>query len=74
MDDEAKERFRWKFYGLTVLLNMVILSFALAVMALIWGGDYAVPVFAVLVVAGIVLAFVFLKKYRKEKAWLMTQS
>ena len=46
MDDATKERFKWKFYKLTVLLNVVILVYALSVMALFMGGAFALPLFA----------------------------
>ncbi len=73
MDDATRERFKWKFYKLTVLLNVVILFYALAVIALIVGRGYALPLFGLFVVAASVLAVVFMKIYRKEKAWLMAQ-
>jgi uncharacterized membrane protein HdeD (DUF308 family) len=73
MDDATRERFKWKFYKLTVLLNAVILFYALAVIALFMGRSYALPLFGLLVVAASVLAFVFMKQYRREKAWLMAQ-
>ena len=66
MDDATKERFKWKFYKLTLLLNVVILFYALAVMALFKGGQYALPLFAALVITASVLAFVFMRMYRKE--------
>ena len=73
MDDATRELFKWKFYKLTVLLNAVILFYALAVIAFFMGRGYALPLFGLLVVAASVLAFVFMKLYRKEKAWLMAQ-
>lgn len=73
MDDATRELFKWKFYKLTVLLNVVILFYALAVIAFFMGRGYALPLFGLLVVAASVLAFVFMKLYRKEKAWLMAQ-
>jgi uncharacterized membrane protein HdeD (DUF308 family) len=73
MDDATKERFRWKFYKLTLLLNVVILGYALAVIALFMGRGYALPLFGLLIVVSSVLAFVFMQQYRREKAWLMAQ-
>jgi uncharacterized membrane protein HdeD (DUF308 family) len=73
MDDATKERFKWKFYKLTLLLNVVILGYALAVIALFMGRAYALPLFGLLVVTSSVLAFVFMQQYRREKAWLMAQ-
>ena len=73
MDDATKERFKWKFYKLTLLLNVVILGYALAVIALFMGRGYALPLFGLLVVVASVLAFVFMRQYRREKAWLMAQ-
>lgn len=73
MDDATKERFKWKFYKLTLLLNVVILFYAFAVIALFMGRSYALPLFGLLVVAASVLAVVFMRQYRREKAWLMAQ-
>ena len=73
MDDATKERFKWKFYKLTLLLNVVILGYALAVIALFMGRAYALPLFGLLVVVSSVLAIVFMQQYRREKAWLMAQ-
>jgi len=73
MDDATKERFKWKFYKLTLLLNVVILGYALAVIALFMGRAYALPLFGMLVVVSSVLAIVFMQQYRREKAWLMAQ-
>ena len=73
MDDATRERFKWKFYKLTLLLNVVILFYALAVIALFMGRGYALPLFGLFLVAASVLAFVFMKLYRKDKAWLMAQ-
>ena len=73
MDDATKERFKWKFYKLTLLLNVVILGYALAVIALFMGRGYALPLFGLFVVVASVLAVVFRQQYRREKAWLMAQ-
>ncbi len=73
MDDATRERFKWKFYKLTVLLNVVILAYALAVIALFMGRGYALPLFVLLAVAASVLAVVFMRQYRRDKAWLMAQ-
>ena len=73
MDDATKERFKWKFYKLALLLNVVILGYALSVIALFMGRGYALPLFGLLVVVSSVLAFVFMRQYRREKAWLMAQ-
>ncbi len=73
MDDATKERFKWKFYKLALLLNVVILGYALSVIALFMGRGYALPLFGLLIVVSSVLAFVFMRQYRREKAWLMAQ-
>ncbi len=73
MDDPTKERFKWKFYKLALLLNVVIFCFALAVIALFMGRGYALPLFGLFVVVASVLAVVFRQQYRREKAWLMAQ-
>lgn len=73
MDDATRERFRWKFYKLTLLLNVVILAYALAVLALVFGRGFALPLFVLLVVSASALAVVFMRQYRRDKAWLMAQ-
>ncbi|MEN6518397.1 MAG: hypothetical protein ABFC38_09395 [Methanospirillum sp.] len=73
MDDATNERFKWKFYKLALLLNVVILGYALSVIALFMGRGYALPLFGLLIVVSSVLAFVFMRQYRREKAWLMAQ-
>ena len=73
MDDGTKERFKWKFYKLTLLLNVVILLYALSVMAIFKGGEYALVLFVGLLAAASGLTFVFMRMYREEKRWLMAQ-
>ena len=73
MDDATRERFKWKFYKLTLILNVVILLYALAVIALFMAKGYAVPLFVAFLVVASVLAFVFMRQYRRDKAWLMAQ-
>lgn len=73
MDDATRERFKWKFYKLTVLPNGVILAYALAVIALFMGRGFALPLFGLFLVSAFALTFIFMRQYRREKAWLMAQ-
>ncbi len=74
MEEDAKTQFRWKFYGLTVELNIIVMLVALSIVVFfIIHSPYTLPaVFAMLVVA-LVLSLHFAKRYRETKAWLYAQ-
>ncbi|MDD1720074.1 MAG: hypothetical protein LUQ25_08450 [Methanoregulaceae archaeon] len=71
MEEGTKERFRWKFYSLTILLNLFVLLIALAVISYV----IAPPAFRIalpiilLAIAGI-LGLHFVRKYREARRWL----
>lgn len=45
MDLATKEKFKWKFYRLAVLLNIIILLVAIGILALFWSPEtYRLPV------------------------------
>jgi cell division protein FtsW (lipid II flippase) len=71
MDQDAKTQFKWKFYRLTVQLNIIILLVAVSVICffLVQIPYRVFFMVGMLVLAG-VLAFDFTKKYRETKAWL----
>jgi len=71
MEEKAKEQFKLKFYGLTILLNVIILVAACIVIALFLAPvpfKYYIP--PVLLVIDLVMIYVFVKKYRETKQWL----
>ncbi|NLV25990.1 MAG: hypothetical protein GXY48_02315 [Methanomicrobiales archaeon] len=71
MDDNSKEQFKWRFWHLTVILNGVILFFALSVIAFfLFPAAFRVPGAVVSLVLAVILAVIFVKNYHKTKAWL----
>jgi hypothetical protein len=71
MDDASKEQFRWRFWHLAVILNGVILFYALSVLALFLFPEPArIPGATICVILAIILTIIFRKNYYKTKAWL----
>ncbi|KAF5084522.1 hypothetical protein KHC33_15910 [Methanospirillum sp. J.3.6.1-F.2.7.3] len=71
MDDASKEQFRWRFWHLTVILNGVILFFALVPIAFFLFPDpYKTPGAVISLILGILLTVIFTRNYHKTKAWL----
>ncbi len=71
MEEKVKEQFKYKFYSLTILLNVIILVAAVIVIALFLVPvpfKYYLP--PVLLVIDLVMIYVFIKKYRVTKQWL----
>jgi L-asparagine transporter-like permease len=74
MDPATKERFKWKFYHLQVLINIIVLLVAFGVVALFWAPEILrIPLFLILVLAALVLALYTRKSYRETKNWLAEQ-
>jgi uncharacterized membrane protein YkgB len=74
MDPAAKERFKWKFYRLAVLLNIIILIVAIGVIAFFRAPpEYRIPLFVILVLAAVTLSMYFWRRYRETKTWLKEQ-
>ena len=74
MEEDAKDRFRWKFYGLTVELNIIVLLVALSIIIFfIIHSQYTLLAIIVMLILALVLSFDFVKRYRKTKAWLYAQ-
>lgn len=74
MDPAAKERFKWKFYRLAVLLNLIILLVAIGVIAFFRAPpEYRIPSFVILVLAAGTLGIYFWRKYQETKTWLKEQ-
>jgi membrane protein implicated in regulation of membrane protease activity len=71
MDESKRERFKWKFYSLTILLNLIILIVAGAVISY-----FLVPVpfgfilALLLALVAIVMLVYFRRRYHETKEWL----
>jgi hypothetical protein len=71
MDKNDKARFKWKFYRLTLELNIIVLFFALSIpVFLLIHSPYTVPVIVVMLALALILSLDFIKKYQETKAWL----
>ncbi len=71
MDPATKEQFKWKFYRLAVLLNIIILLIAIGVVTLIKAPqEYRILAFALLIFVAIALAVYFRRNYQKTREWL----
>jgi len=74
MDEDAKNRFKWKFYRLTIQLNIIILLIALSVIVFfIIHSPYSVLVIICMLFLALFLALDFFKKYKETKKWLGEQ-
>lgn len=71
MDDASKEQFKWRFWHLTVILNGVILFYALAVLALfLFPESVRIPGAIISLILAVILTVIFKKNYHKTKSWL----
>jgi hypothetical protein len=71
MDENAKTRFKWKFYRLTVELNIIVLLVAMSIpVFLLIHSPFIVPVIIVMLALALILSWDFFKKYQETKAWL----
>ena len=71
MDEATRERFKWRFYRLAVLLNLVILLVAIGFVALFKAPEgYAIPLEAALFLLAGILVVYFRGQYRLTKSWL----
>lgn len=71
MDENAKAQFKWKFYRLTVELNIIVLLVAMSIpVFLLIHSPYSVPVIIGMLALALVLSMDFIKKYHETKAWL----
>ncbi len=74
MDDDAKTQFRWKFYGLTIELNIIVMLVALSIIVFfIIHSPYTLPAILAMLALALVLCLDFVKRYRQTKAWLYAQ-
>jgi Ca2+/Na+ antiporter len=71
MDENAKARFKWKFYRLTVELNIIVLLVALCILVFfIIHSPYTIPVIVGMLALSLYLSWDFIRKYKETKAWL----
>jgi heme/copper-type cytochrome/quinol oxidase subunit 4 len=74
MDLATKEQFKWKFYRLVVILNIILVTVAIAVVALFLAPEgYRIPLFILLVLSAVVFTVYFWFQYRKTREWLHNQ-
>ena len=75
MDKEAKTQFKWKFYRLTIQLNVIILLVALSVICLfVVQIPFRIFLMTGMLILACILSLDFRKKYRETKAWLDVNS
>jgi Ca2+/Na+ antiporter len=71
MDENAKTQFKWKFYRLTVELNIIILLVAVSILVYFFiHSPYSIMVIIGTLALALLLLMDFIKKYRETKAWL----
>jgi Ca2+/Na+ antiporter len=71
MDENAKAQFRWKFYRLTIEINIIVLLVAMSIpVFLIIRSPYTVLLILGMLAVALFLFMDFIKKYRETKAWL----
>jgi ABC-type transport system involved in cytochrome bd biosynthesis fused ATPase/permease subunit len=74
MEEDAKTRFKWKFYRLTLELNIIILLVAMSIIVfIIIHSLYSVPIIIGMLVVALILSLDFFKKYKDTKKWLDEQ-
>ena len=74
MEEDAKARFKLKFYGLTVELNIIVLLVAMSIaIFFIIHSPYTLPTVIVMLILALVFSVDFVKRYRKTKGWLYAQ-
>jgi len=71
MDENVKTQLKWKFYRLTVELNIIILLVAVSILVLLLiHSPFTIPVIVGMLILVLVLSLDFSKKYRETKTWL----
>jgi Ca2+/Na+ antiporter len=71
MDENAKTQFKWKFYRLTVELNIIVLLVAMSIpVFVIFHTPYTLLVILGMLALALLLVMDFFKNYRETKAWL----
>jgi hypothetical protein len=71
MDEPTKERFKWKFYKLAVMLNIIVILVAVGFVALFKAPQgFALPLALIFFVLAVILGYYFRKGYHATRAWL----
>jgi Ca2+/Na+ antiporter len=74
MEEDVKTRFKWKFYHLTIELNIIILLVAMSIMVFfIFHSPYSIPIIMGMLIVAFILSLDFFKKYKATKKWLDEQ-
>jgi hypothetical protein len=74
MEEDVKTRFKWKFYRLTVELNIIILLVAMSIIVFfILHSPYSIPIIIGMLILAFILSLDFFKKYKDTKKWLDEQ-
>ncbi|NLA38749.1 MAG: hypothetical protein GX882_05090 [Methanomicrobiales archaeon] len=77
MDEATEKAFKGKFIWLTIVLNVIILCFAMGAFVLCRfapSSDLGLPIGISLLVVGAIISISFWKRYSQTKAWLHEQS
>ncbi|MFA5346595.1 MAG: hypothetical protein WC294_00490 [Methanoregula sp.] len=71
MDEDVQIQFKWKFYRLTIQLNIIILLVAVSIIGFfIIHPPFTVPFIIGMLMLAFILSRDFVKKYQKTKTWL----
>jgi hypothetical protein len=71
MDEDTKTKFKWKFYRLTIQLNLIILLAATSIIVFfIFHSQYTIPFITGILILTIIISWDFFNRYRKTTAWL----
>ena len=75
MDEDAKTSFKWKFYQLTIQLNIIVLLAAVSIVVFfLFQSLYTLLLIVAILLLILILCWDFFYRYRKTKAWLDEQS
>ncbi len=71
MDEPTKERFKWKFYKLAVVLNLIVILIAVGFIALFKAPQgFAIPLALIFFILAAISGYYFRNGYRATKTWL----
>ena len=71
MDEQTKLQWKWIFYKLAILLNAIILLFAISILSAFLVPDpYRIPGSIAALLLALLLSLRFVRNYRSAKAWL----
>jgi hypothetical protein len=71
MDENVKTQFKWKFYRLTVELNIIVLLVAVSILVFfIVHATYIIPLIIGMLILAAIISVDFFRNYRETKIWL----